>query len=84
MYTATIVVIDRRSNIFIVQVDDFAEIVTFRKLDVIELQLGDQVSGPLNEPGRMKLNLKRTGKEFDAFAESGWANRTFAHQHSLD
>jgi hypothetical protein len=81
MYTATIVVIDRGRNVFIAQVDDYAEIVTFRKLDVIELKLGDQIKGPLNEPGRMRLIHLPTAREFDAFAESGWANRTFAHQH---
>ncbi len=75
MYTATIVAVDVRRKVFVVQVDGTVEMVTLRMLDVVDLREGMRLQGPFDEAGRIHLEAVGQGIAFDALAESGWAHR---------
>ena len=75
MYTATVVAVDARRRLFVVQVDGTVEMVTLRTLDVVDVREGMRLQGAFDEAGRIHLEAPQ-GIAFDAFAESGWAHRT--------
>lgn len=75
MHTATVVALDPRRRMFVVQVDGTVEMVTLRAQDTSALREGARLRGPFDESGSIPIEVAGQGRVFEAIAESGWARR---------
>ncbi len=74
MSKGTVVMVNARTGMFLVQIHDGAFAV-FELLDSIEISIGDEVAGRLDALGSEELLHITQGERFDVFGQSGECSR---------